>query len=106
MSNALHIGRRDFIVGGAALGGGLSLGLALPAAAHAELAGPELNAWIVVRPDDSVVIRVVRAEMGQGTLTGLAQLVAEELDCDWSKVSTESPTRVRARRGIASGAIS
>jgi isoquinoline 1-oxidoreductase beta subunit len=92
MSNALHIGRREFIVGGAVLGGGLSLGLALPAAANAELAGPELNAWIVVRPDDSVVIRVVRAEMGQGTLTGLAQLVAEELDCDWSKVSTESPT--------------
>jgi isoquinoline 1-oxidoreductase beta subunit len=46
----------------------------------------------VVRPDDSVVIRIARSEMGQGTLTGLAQLVAEELECDWSKVTTEYPT--------------
>jgi isoquinoline 1-oxidoreductase beta subunit len=91
MSNALHIGRRDFIVGGAALGGGFSLGVGLPATAEAA-AEPEINAWIVVRPDETIVIRVVRAEMGQGTLTGLAQLVAEELDCDWSRVTTESPT--------------
>ncbi len=53
---------------------------------------PELNAWVVVRPDDTVVIRIARSEMGQGTLTGLAQLVAEELECDWSKVTTEFPT--------------
>ena len=53
---------------------------------------PEVNAWVVIRPDDTVVIRVARSEMGQGTLTGLAQLVAEELECDWSKVTTEYPT--------------
>src|SRR6266568_2558435 len=53
---------------------------------------PEVTAWVVIRPDDSVVIRVARSEMGQGTSTGLAQLVAEELDCDWSKVSIEFPT--------------
>jgi isoquinoline 1-oxidoreductase beta subunit len=53
---------------------------------------PEVNAWVVIRPDDTVVIRIVRSEMGQGTLTGLAQLVAEELECDWSKVETEFPT--------------
>src|SRR5262249_54061947 len=53
---------------------------------------PEINAWVVIRPDETVVVRVVRTEMGQGTLTGLAQLVAEELDCDWSKVTTEYPT--------------
>ena len=47
---------------------------------------------MVIRPDDTVVIRVARSEMGQGTLTGLAQLVAEELQCDWSKVTTEFPT--------------
>jgi isoquinoline 1-oxidoreductase beta subunit len=47
---------------------------------------------VVIRPDDTVVIRIARSEMGQGTLTGLAQLVAEELDCDWSKVTTEFPT--------------
>jgi isoquinoline 1-oxidoreductase beta subunit len=39
-----------------------------------------------------VIIRIARSEMGQGTLTGLAQLVAEELECDWSRVSTEYPT--------------
>ena len=48
----------------------------------------ELNAWVVIHPDDKVVIRIARSEMGQGTLTGLAQLVAEELECDWSKVTT------------------
>ena len=53
---------------------------------------PEINAWVVVQPDDTVVIRIARSEMGQGTLTGLAQLVAEELDCDWAKVTTEYPT--------------
>jgi len=53
---------------------------------------PEVNAWVVIRPDDTVVIRIARSEMGQGTLTGLAQLVAEELECDWSKITTEYPT--------------
>ena len=53
---------------------------------------PEVNAWVVVKPDETVVIRVGRVEMGQGTLTGLAQLVAEELECDWAKVTTEYPT--------------
>jgi isoquinoline 1-oxidoreductase beta subunit len=91
MSNAFPMNRRNFVVGGAALGGGLSLGLAEPLRADAAEA-PEINAWIVVKPDDTVVIRIARAEMGQGTLTGLAQLVAEELDCDWSKVTTEFPT--------------
>ena len=55
-------------------------------------ASAEVNAWVVVKPDDTVVIRIARSEMGQGTLTGLAQLVAEELDCDWAKVTTEYPT--------------
>ena len=44
------------------------------------------------KPNDTVVVRIARSEMGQGTLTGLAQLVAEELDCDWAKVTTEFPT--------------
>jgi len=90
--------RRRFIVGTAAAGGGLALGLAVPFA-DAQLtvqnsigAAPELNVWVVVRPDDTCVVRIARAEMGQGTLTGLAQLVAEELDCDWSHVVTEPIT--------------
>ncbi len=44
---------------------------------------------MVIHPDDRVVIRIARSEMGQGTYTALAQLVAEELDCDWMKVSAE-----------------
>ncbi len=90
-----RINRRSFVVGSAALGGGLALGFELPfgpSAAHAEVGGPEVNAWVVVRPDETVVIRIARSEMGQGTLTGLAQLVAEELECDWSKVTYEFPT--------------
>src|SRR5262245_26460521 len=88
-------GRRSFIVGTAAVGSGLALGLKIPfgpAVVRAQDGSPEINAWVVIRPDDTVVIRVARSEMGQGTLTGLAQMVAEELECDWSKVTTEYPT--------------
>jgi isoquinoline 1-oxidoreductase beta subunit len=63
-----------------------------PIAQGASTATPEVNAWVVVKPDDTIVIRIARSEMGQGTLTGLAQLVAEELDADWSKVVTEYPS--------------
>jgi isoquinoline 1-oxidoreductase beta subunit len=87
--------RRSFVVGAAALGGGLSLGFEVPFGPNVVRAAdgsPEINAWVVIRPDDTVVIRIARSEMGQGTLTGLAQLVAEELECDWSKVTTEFPT--------------
>jgi isoquinoline 1-oxidoreductase subunit beta len=63
-----------------------------PTVVRAADGSPEVNAWVVIRPDDTVVIRIARSEMGQGTLTGLAQLVAEELECDWSKVTTEFPT--------------
>jgi len=89
------ISRRSFIVGGAAVGGGLALGLRLPfgpEVVRAADGSPEINAWVVIRPDDTVVIRVARSEMGQGTITGLAQLVAEELECNWAKVVTEYPT--------------
>src|ERR687886_1583620 len=90
---ALDISRRSFLVGSAAALGGLSLGFHVPfAASAAEEAAPEVTAWVVIRPDDTVVVRIARSEMGQGTLTGLAQLVAEELECDWSKVTTEFPT--------------
>src|ERR1051325_5142565 len=94
--------RRRFIVGSAAVaGGGLALGLPLAfddigsasaAAKAATPTGTEVNAWVVIRPDDTCVIRIARSEMGQGTETGLAQLVAEELECGWSHVKTEFPT--------------
>lgn len=87
-------GRRLFLQSSAAAGG-LMLGFHVPGlAAEAPAAGatPELNVWVVVQPDETVTIRIARSEMGQGTLTGLAQLVAEELDCDWARVRTEYPT--------------
>ncbi|MBV9985346.1 molybdopterin cofactor-binding domain-containing protein [Bradyrhizobium sp.] len=91
-----QLDRRAFVVGAAAAGAGLALGFDLPfggpAVVHAADGTPEINAWVVIRPDDTVVIRIARSEMGQGTLTGLAQLVAEELECDWTKVTTEYPT--------------
>ena len=89
--------RRAFLIKSAAVGGGMALEMALPfGAGFGEVSAaetvPEVNAWVLIRPDDTVVIRIARSEMGQGTMTGLAQLVAEELDCNWSKVTTEFPT--------------
>ncbi|CAN7159525.1 molybdopterin cofactor-binding domain-containing protein [Bosea sp. LjRoot237] len=87
------LSRRSMLKGSAAAAGAFSFGFSVPFdQAHAQGAVPEINAWVVVHPDDKVVIRIARSEMGQGTLTGLAQLVAEELDCDWAKVTTEYPT--------------
>src|SRR5438067_6172725 len=91
-TKATDISRRKFIVGTAVAGGGLALGFKLPfigSAQAAAAAGTEVNAWVVVKPDSTCVVRIARSEMGQGTLTGLAQLVAEELECDWKKVATE-----------------
>ncbi len=53
---------------------------------------PEINAWVVIHPDDRVVLRMARSEMGQGTRTGLCQMIAEELHCDWSKIETQYVT--------------
>ncbi len=86
------VARRDFLLTSGVVGGGLALGMYLPElalAADSVSGGAEINAWVVIRPDESCVIRIARSEMGQGTLTGLAQLVAEELDCDWKNVKTE-----------------
>jgi isoquinoline 1-oxidoreductase beta subunit len=93
MTATAEISRRSFIRTSAAIGGGLLLGFHLPAgrgaaSAMAAQAG-EVNAWIVIRPDDTVTIRIARSEMGQGSFTALAMLVAEELECDWSKVNAE-----------------
>ncbi len=86
--------RRSVLAGTAATAGAFSFGFSIPLAGEALAQGatPEVNAWVVIHPDDKVVIRIARSEMGQGTLTGLAQLVAEELNCDWTKVTTEYPT--------------
>jgi isoquinoline 1-oxidoreductase subunit beta len=102
----INVSRREFIINSTAIGTGYSLGMTLPFASSAAFAAggvaedsavqalsePEVNAWVVIQQDDTVVIRIARSEMGQGTLTGLAQMVAEELECDWSKVTTEYPS--------------
>jgi isoquinoline 1-oxidoreductase beta subunit len=94
--------RRQILVAGATLSGGLALGLFIPGTARA--AAPELNArywaddahnpdevnaWVVIEPDDSVTLRCPMAEMGQGTGSGLAMLLAEELECRWDNVKVE-----------------
>jgi isoquinoline 1-oxidoreductase beta subunit len=97
-----NLSRRKFIVESAAASGGLALGMCLPfiGAARAgegassiaytrPLPAAEVNVWVAIRPDDTCVIRIARSEMGQGTFTGLAQLVAEELECDWNKIGLE-----------------
>src|SRR3977135_3289822 len=81
--------RREFLKVSTALGGGLAFGFHLPAA-NAQDVAPEIYAWVVGRPDDVVIIRYARSEMGQGSMTSAAQLVAEELECDWSRVRIES----------------
>jgi len=91
--NTSTLSRRRFLGASAATAGSLVVGFHIPATSQPVVADlREVNAWVVIKPDDTVVIRVARSEMGQGTLTGLAQLVAEELDCDWAKVTTEYPT--------------
>jgi isoquinoline 1-oxidoreductase beta subunit len=92
MTKTIEMGRRDFLVKTAVATGALVIGFKLPRAARAAEGAaqtPEVTHWVVIQPDDTVVIRIARSELGQGTFTGLAQLVAEELECDWSKVRPE-----------------
>jgi isoquinoline 1-oxidoreductase beta subunit len=100
--------RRHFILTAASAAGGLMIGIgAVPRAAHAATvpgqpwnddnayAPNEIDAWIAIDPDDSILIRYQRSEMGQGSMTALPMMIAEELQCDWSKVRIEyaSPNR-------------
>ena len=102
--------RRDFLVKTAALSGGLVLGVRLPTSAQAAQAMPqmpEITHWLVIQPDETVVVRVARTELGQGTFTGLPMLVAEELECDWSNVRAEyADVNEHVRRGRIWGSMS
>jgi isoquinoline 1-oxidoreductase beta subunit len=92
MSTLLNESRREFLKQSAALSGGLVIALHLPGRAYPQAASAgaqEINAWVVVQPDDQVIVRIARSEMGQGSITGLPMLVAEELECDWGKVRPE-----------------
>ena len=101
--------RRRFVLGTTAVSTGLAVGLQFntiisdaKAAAGKSVQVQEVGAWVVIQENDDVIIRVVRSEMGQGTITGLAQLVAEELECEWEKISIEypSPGESLRRKGI------
>jgi isoquinoline 1-oxidoreductase beta subunit len=90
----IRVSRRAFLKAS----GGLALGFSLPA--NAQNATQEINAWVVVQPNETVVIRYARSEMGQGSMTSAAQLVAEELECDWSRVRVEyADTNQQGKRG-------
>ncbi len=97
----VNVSRRDFLKAGVAAGASLTLGFNLPdAAAQAKRAATtapeaganaafEPNAFVRINRDNSVTVIAKHVEMGQGTYTGLATLVAEELDAQWSQVKVE-----------------
>jgi len=102
--------RRDFILTAVSVAGGLMIGIgAAPENANAaaistqpwndtQYAPYEIDAWIAIDPDDSVLIRYQRSEMGQGSMTALPMMIAEELQCDWSKVRIEYASSNRSIR--------
>jgi isoquinoline 1-oxidoreductase beta subunit len=102
MSRATRMNRRAFLASAAAAGGALALGFDIPLGPRTLRASEsvsEITVWIVIEPDDTVIIRVAKSEMGQGSFTALPMLVAEELECDWNKVKAEfaSPHENRKR---------
>jgi isoquinoline 1-oxidoreductase beta subunit len=102
MSRAPRMNRRAFLASAAAAGGALALGFDIPLGPRTIRASEsvsEITVWIVIEPDDTVIIRVAKSEMGQGSFTALPMLVAEELECDWNKVKAEfaSPHENRKR---------
>jgi len=108
MRASANASRRDFLKVSAAVGGGFALELAVPGLARAQggSGGAEVNAWVVIRPNDTVVIRVARSEMGQGNFTGLPMLVAEELECEWNRVRAEyAPPHEHLRRNRVWGSM-
>jgi isoquinoline 1-oxidoreductase beta subunit len=98
----IRLSRRNFLASAAAALGAFTLGFRLQPAGAQEVSSDEMNAWLGIPPDETVTIRISRAEMGQGSMTGLAQLLAEELDCASSQVRTEFvlPGQSRARGGV------
>src|SRR5580692_4786107 len=108
MAMNANLTRRHFILTATSAAGGLMIGIgAAPAVAGVATvvaqpwnddnayAANEIDAWIAIDPDDSVLIRYQRSEMGQGSMTALPMIITEELQCDWSKVRIEyaSPNR-------------
>jgi isoquinoline 1-oxidoreductase beta subunit len=108
-----NLSRRKFIVTGLSAAGGLMLGVSMPGLASAmplsdapwsndAHAANEVNAWIVIEPDETITIRIPHSEMGQGAGTANPMLVAEELECDWAKIKGEfaSPNRNQRENNV------
>jgi isoquinoline 1-oxidoreductase subunit beta len=106
MNAITKLTRRNFVVASASAAGGLAISVAYPVLAEAasiaaqpfgqEGASPnEINAFLMIEPDGGILVRSPHNEMGQGAITALPMIVAEELECDWSKVKVEyaSPSR-------------
>jgi len=93
MSAVQKLTRRSFLKTGAAAAGGLVLGFYLPGKDELEAQATigKLNAFVRIGTDDAVTLYIHKAEMGQGTVTSLSMLLAEELECDWKKIRTEFP---------------
>src|SRR5262245_50499801 len=110
MTTQHTVSRRQFLISTAAVGGSFILGFCIPqrAVRAADIAakpwtppvegGQEVNAWLVIGSDDTVTIRVAQSEMGQGVFTSLPMIVAEELECDWTKVRAEYASANRSLR--------
>jgi isoquinoline 1-oxidoreductase beta subunit len=92
-SNAENVGmdRRHFLKVSGTASAGMSLGFFLPERALAADA-PQLNVWVEIEPNNTIVIRYARAEMGQGSMTSAPMMIAEELEADWKKVRVEYAT--------------
>jgi isoquinoline 1-oxidoreductase beta subunit len=112
------VSRREFLATVAAAHGAFVLGFWMPDRTQAQTpvakpsgavwyedpATPEVNAWIVVAPDETVTIRIAQTELGQGVWTSNAMMVAEELQCDWAKVRPQYASANRdAREKAPSG---
>src|SRR5262245_11382182 len=108
-----NLSRRQFVVAGLSAAGGLMLGVSFPGVASAmplstapwsndQVAANEINAWIVIDPDETITIRIPHSEMGQGAATSNPMLVAEELECDWTKIKGEfcSSNRNHRENGV------
>ena len=94
MNQIVRVNRRDFLITGALAGSGLVLGFYLPGGDMAFAAKPApyypINAFIHIGQDNVVTVLVNKSEMGQGVYTSIPMLVAEELECDWSKIRMQS----------------
>ena len=111
MSQPSSVDRREFLATVAAAPGAFVLGFWVPSRANAQHAPvpawyeaasiPEINAWIVIAPDETVTIRIAQTELGQGVWTSNAMMVAEELQCDWSKVRPQYASANRDAREMA-----